>query len=170
MREPIEHEYFNWLCAKVVESSLDCNLLRILHQTEFVWVVPADSHRASDGIELRSDFRRETNNELDELWEAVPCSLLEFLIAFAKRAQFQTDIPAKDLFWTFLANLHLDDYRFQADIDYADIEDILHTFIWRTYDPRGFGGLFPLPETEKDQREVEIWYQFSEWVIYQGLI
>jgi hypothetical protein len=37
--------------------------------------------------------------------------------------------------------------------------------IWRTYDRRGHGGLFPLQRSNRDQRRVEIWYQLSEYLL-----
>lgn len=58
MGEPIEGEYFNWLCAKIRKTPAPMynDLLQILHRTEFVWVVHGDRNRAEDGIELREDF------------------------------------------------------------------------------------------------------------------
>lgn len=169
MTEPIEGLYFNWLCAKVVDSNLDRNLMVILYRTEFVWIIPGDQNRAEDGLELRQEFLTETRNEIEDEWEREPCSVLEFLIAFAKRASFQMETPVKDWFWIFLENLGLSDFRHQTIIDKRRVEHILHDFIWRQYDHRGFGGLFPLPHTRNDQRDVEVWYQFQEWVEYQQL-
>lgn len=170
MGEPLEAEYFNWLCAKVSRGGIEHNLMVILYRTEFVWVVAADQHRAMDGVELRQEFLYETNNRSNKTWEELPCSLLEFLIAFAIRAQFQTDISVKEWFWTFMTNLNLDEFRHQTIIDRNQVDEILQTFLFRNYDPRGFGGLFPLPDTRNDQREIELWYQFCEWVEYQRLV
>jgi len=171
MREPIENEYFNWLCAKVLEigSTTYYDLLRVLHRTEFVWVVPADRHRARDGVALRQDFVRETGVEVGDEWELEPCSIFEFLIAFAKRASFQTDIPTSDWFWEFLTNLQLDEFRRVSRADMPVIEERLYNFIWRQYNPDGSGGMFPMMQTQNDQRKIELWYQFSEYTIERGL-
>ena len=171
MGEPLENLYFNWLCAKVVDSDIRNyhDLLVILHKTEFVWVVSADKHRADDGIELRIDFLRETQVERDAIWEAEPCSLLELFVAFAKRAKFQTSIPTRTWFWEFMNNLKLDDFRQVSERDSYIIDDILYTFIWRQYDPSGNGGLFPISRSKYDQRKIELWYQFSEYVEDRGL-
>lgn len=175
MDEPFENVYFNWLCAKVVDttddprSGLYWNLLRLLQQTEFVWRVMGDDNRAEDGKELRSEFILEADIPDRPEWRnIVGCSVLEMLIAFARRAEFQTDIPVKDWFWMFITNLelHLFDDR-NWDPEFAD--DILQQFIWRTYSSSGHGGLFPIMEPLLDQREVEIWYQFSEYVLEQGI-
>lgn len=172
MGEPLENEYFNWLCAKVLDDHNSRNyytLLLILYKTEFKWMVHADRHRADDGIELRSDFLRETNFDSDPYWEDLPCSVLEVMIAFANRAQFQTDISVKDWFWEFMTNLNLSEYRRISDAEVPVVENILHTFIYRNYDPRGNGGMFPMRHTENDQRDVEIWYQFCEYLEDRGI-
>jgi hypothetical protein len=43
------------------------------------------------------------------------------------------------------------------------VEEILHTLIWRTYDPDGTGGFFPLTRPQFDQRTIEIWYQMNAY-------
>jgi hypothetical protein len=172
MREPIEHLYFNWLCAKVLPGSGSAyhKLMVILHKTEFVWVVPADRHRASEGIYLREDFLSESGLESELAWREEPCSMLELLIGFAKRASFQTGASVKTWFWDFMENLNLIEYRQVSKKDRLVIADILDSFIWRQYDPSGRGGLFPLDSTPNDQRNVEIWYQFAEYVLEHSLI
>ena len=172
-KESLDDEYFRWLCSKVLErrGRIYHSLLTILHSTEFVWVVSADSHRAADGIELRRDFRRETGTEIDEVWATQPASVLEVLISFAKRAEFQNDWPVKVWFWTFMENLHLDSFRQVTPEVEPLIHEIIDRFIWRTYDSHGFnGGLFPISNTKNDQRQIEIWYQFCEYVQEQGLV
>lgn len=172
MSEPIQEEYFDWLCAKVVSPYIQnyWDLMQILFRTEFVWVVPGDRNRAEDGKELREYFLNETGWDKDSLWYSEPISVFEVLIAFAGRASFQTDIPVNDCFWMFMANLKLDEYRQVSELDLSVIEEILYTFVWRTYGANGHGGLFPLDEPKEDQRTVEVWYQFCAWVDEKGLI
>lgn len=172
MNEPIENEYFNWLCAKVLErhGQMYYTLLGILHTTEFIWVIPMDANRAADGIELRSDFLRECFMKSDHIWYQEPCSVLEMLIALAKRASFQTDIPTKTWFWEMMSNLQLDQFRQVMDQDVPIIKNIIHTFMTRDYDWHGYGGLFPITITQNDQRDIEIWYQFNEYVMNNGLV
>lgn len=171
MREPIENEYFNWLCAKVLDTNVRIyfDLMSILHRTEFIWVHPQDKNRAEDGLELRTDFLRETMSKSDSYWLNNPCSVLEMLIAFSKRASFQTDFPVRDWFWDIMRNLNLDGYRQVSISDAEDIEQVLHFFVSRTYDRSGQGGMFPMRRPMIDQREVEIWYQFMEYLEDRGL-
>jgi hypothetical protein len=44
------------------------------------------------------------------------------------------------------------------------VDEILERVIGRTYRPDGRGGFFPLRYAEKDQREVELWYQLNAYV------
>ena len=166
LKEPLDDAYFRWLCAKVLEpyGRIYHDLLYILYKTEFIPFILEDSHRADDGVELRYDFRMETNTERDDLWEEQPCSVLEVLISFSIRASFQNDEPVKVWFWRFMENLMLDQFRQVSESDVPIIEDILNTFIWRTYDSNGRGGMFPMTQTQNDQRKIEMWYQFFEYM------
>lgn len=172
MGEPIEGEYFNWLCAKVLPPNgiRYHDLLKILYTTEFVWVVSGDRNREDDGLELRQYFLNETRQRMNRPWFEEPCSVLEMLIAFAQRAQFQTDTPAENWFWEFMNNLELSDYAQITDSDARVINEKIHTLIWRTYEPSGYGGMFPLWKPKRDQRKVEIWYQFCEYLDDRGLM
>jgi hypothetical protein len=69
-----------------------------------------------------------------------------------------------------MTNLGLEEYRHVARSDRRVIEDILDIFVERKYDPNGYGGLFPLRCPKHDQREIEIWYQFNEYLEDQGLM
>lgn len=168
MRKSMEDAYFSWLCAKVeptVSNLSYVELLKVLHSTEFVWLLVGDDNRAQDGIDLRDVFLREAlledNGELSD----VMCSVLEMLVAFSYKAEFQTDDSHRDWFWEFMDNLHLTEFS-DDRIEYEIVEDILYAFVWRLYDFDGRnGGLFPLNCASKDQRKVEIWYQFSEYII-----
>jgi hypothetical protein len=173
MTEPIEEAYFNWLCAKVTSPYINNynDLLRILHTTEFVWTISGDRNRLQDGLELRDYFINESGYEKDPLWYNELCSVLEVLIAFAQRANFQTDIPVNDWFWKFMENLRLSEYRQQvSDLDRLEIDEILHCFVWRMYDENGYGSLFPMDGPHQDLRQIEIWYQFCAWVEEKELI
>lgn len=171
--EPIEEVYFRWLYAKVAAednpspANTFWTLFSVLHHTEFVWLVPGDDNRAADGIELRKEFFDQIGMERDPIMMALPCSVLEMFIAFARRAEWQTDISVRDWFWVFLANLHLEGCN-DSEEDVAEFaNDVLDQFLWRTYSGgTGEGGMFPLDKVSRnDQRKVEIWYQFSEYLI-----
>jgi hypothetical protein len=169
MEEPLEHIYFNWLCAKVLylevhsPSTTYWKLFRRLYETEFVWLVVGDDSRAADGLDLRDEFLLESGFEPDEEWRHFGCSVFEVLIAFARRADFQVRRSISVWFWEFLGNLHLaehNDARFNLD----EVDDILYKFVWREYDELGNGGLFPLTTHKYDLRAMQIWYQFFAYL------
>jgi hypothetical protein len=180
MGEPLENLYFNWLCAKVVDidprknllpSQSYWTLLRTLHKTEFVWLLMGDDNRAEEGKELRREFILAADLPDDVEWRTViGCSILEMLIAFARRAEFQTDISARDWFWEFLKNLGLDEFNDGTGVEPIDIDDIIQRFIWRTYRFNGEGGMFPIEDPLEDQRHVEIWYQFCNYLVDRDLV
>jgi hypothetical protein len=170
MNEPLENLYFNWLCAKVIRlenptpSLTYWKLLRELHNTEFVWLLTGDDNRAEDGLELRYEFVLEADIPDDPIWRSIGCSVLEMLIAFSRRTEFMTSEPAAFWFWEFISNLGL---KRMNDVNASSdrIASTLYKFVWRQYNFNGRGGgLFPLRRPQHDQREVEIWYQFSEWI------
>jgi hypothetical protein len=144
-------------------------LLRILHSVEFVWLISGDDNRAEDGLEIRREFLIQSRMDQDPAWTLLGCSVLEMLIAFSRRTEWQTDISARDWFWIFLTHLGLEDLNdAQGRFDNYVIE-VIDRFIWRTYDRNGHGGLFPLYDTDNDQRKIEVYYQFCEYLIEQGM-
>ena len=172
--EPAENLYFNWLIAKVRKptrrsaATTHLNLLRTLHQTEFVWLLSGDDNRAEDGLALRSEFIIEAHGPDDIEWRtATGCSMLEMFIAFSRRAAYSTDIPAWEWFWEFMQNLGMDEFTDGSGVTSDEIGEILYNVIWRTYDLNGRGGIFPIQDPKHDQREVEIWYQFCEYLLDQ---
>lgn len=175
MSEPLENLYFNWLCAKVTRidgnptpSNSYWNLLRVLHNTEFAWTLVGDDNRAMDGLDLRRQFLIAGDIPDYPDWRNMPCSLLEMLIAFAMRAEFQTGDSVSQWFWEFIDNLGLKDYTDAVNTGEDEVETVLYNLVWRRYDYHGRGGLFPIEEPEKDQRNTEIWYQFCEYLIDQN--
>ena len=171
MDGPLENLYFKWLCAKVnyvmspTPSLTYWKLLKTLHTTEFVWLLTGDDNRAADGVELRIEFLHEGDIPDQPEWLSLGCSILEMLIGFSRRAQFTTDVSAKEWFWEFIDNLGLKDFNDGYFDDEEEVKSILDQFIWRTYDKKGAGGMFPINGPTDDQRKVEIWYQFCDYLV-----
>ena len=179
MDEPIEEAYFNWLYTKVLRtpgntpSNSYQSLIFALHSTPYQWLVSGDDNRAADGIDLRYEFLnllRIDSEEVDQEWLDLECSVLEMLIAFARRCSFQTALDDKEWFWIFLTNLNLSEISDGSYREYQnDIYPIISTFVGREYDRHGRGGLFPMPFSRKDQRRIEVWYQFSEYLVENNI-
>ena len=170
MPEPLENHYFNWLCHKVCDitarspSLKYVNLFRELHSIEFTWIILGDDNRVQDGLDLRTEFIHESLLEPDEVWLSQGCSVFEMLIAFSRHAAFQTDDEPSEWFWIMLDNLCLSEFNDSRRHNVSLIRGIVERLVWRTYEPSGEGGLFPLERAEADQRQIEIWYQFSAYV------
>lgn len=176
MNPPLENRYFDWLYSHV--GSLKArnpnqtffSLTRQLHQKEFIWLIPNDDNRIEDGKELRGQFLKEAHirpRTVDPVWLDYGCSVFEMLLALSFRLGFQDEAPPKDWFWKLLDNLELATYSDKVYSPYiqAIVDEKLDRLIWRNYEPNGQGGLFPLPQTNLDQRKVEIWYQLSAYLL-----
>jgi hypothetical protein len=171
MEEPFEGIYFNWLCAKVIDtrntlpSMTYWRLFKQLHTTEFVWLINMDENRAAYGKELRREFLIAADAPDNPEWrEVLGCSVFEMIIALSRDLDFQTDDSYQQWFWELLTNLGINEFHDASDYDPQEVDDILSTFIWRTYSYDGQGGLFPLRDPKQDQRKVEIWYQFFDYL------
>jgi hypothetical protein len=131
-----------------------------MHETEFVWLVQGDDNRVVDARDLRSEFIHG--------WKAArrPISVLEILIAVSRRTAWVSGGTAPEWAWYLLENLRLHKLSDPWNGRKAQRADqILETLIWRTYEPDGRGGFFPLQSPNSDQRELEIWYQMQAFAI-----
>lgn len=171
MDEPLENLYFNWLCAKVLQvenptpSLTYWNLFRKLYCTEYVWLLSGDDNRVEDGLELREEFLIESGLPEDQAWRYGLCSVFEMLIAFSRKAEFAAGETPVFWFWHFLENLGLRDVNDASDVPEEEIDEILYNFVWRGYDENGIGGIFPMDDAQNDQKQTEVWYQFSEYLV-----
>jgi hypothetical protein len=177
--EPLDELYFQWLYTQVASSRLKnparthWSLTKQLHTTEFFGNLPNDENRVYEGKELRLEFL-EMNPAVvpDTIWLEEGVSFLEMLIALSRRLSFADErASSAEWFWRLLNNVDLKDI---TDSEYASrppavihgyINEVLQTLNDRKYDYNGRGGLFPLRETDVDQRHVELWYQMQYYLI-----
>lgn len=175
MGEPLDELYFKWLYRQVASDRLKdptrtyWSLLRLLYSKEFVWFVPNDDNRVEDGRDLRYEFVKNAEiEEPDHDWLNLGCSFLEMLIALSKRCAFEDEGNYKQWFWHLIDNLNLGafcDAHFRTKKQQYYVDEVMETVIWRNYRGDGRGGLFPLHHPEQDQREIEIWYQLSCYLL-----
>lgn len=173
---PLDELYFVWLYSQVgsVEirdpSRTYWSIIKRLYTKEFVWFVPNDDNRSEDGKDLRREFLREERPILvrqagKNEWLRMGCSVLEMMVGLSRRLAFEADREPRDWFWEMLDNLKLSSYRDSDRIPEDRVDEILDRLIFRTYRSDGVGGLFPLDDPHEDQREVEIWYQLSAYLL-----
>lgn len=174
MDGPLDEQYLRWLYSQVlpIESRKSVRtfwaLLRQLYVKEFVWYVPNDDNRLEDGRDLRYEFLALEDLPDDPEWTSLGCSILEMLIGLSRRLAFQMDGEPRFWFWQLLENIGLDKYndRYYKNSE-EEVNEVLERVIWRNYDEDGRGGLFPLRHPDDNQREVELWYQMSAYILEQ---
>lgn len=175
----IEYKYFMWLCERSNMASPFLFLARALHQREFSVIVPKDISRIADGRALREKFldtcsfsKESERNKAQHTLDKPECSVLEMLVALADRLNYMyQDSPYEKSTggWMdeLLRNLSIGYMTDQVLVDYPEYLDrlskILHDLIERRYGTDGRGGLFPLNQAKRDQRNLEIWEQMMDY-------
>lgn len=171
MSNPLAEEYLRWLEPQIRDeygrpgTDTYWDLLTVMFEKEFVWTVPHDDSRMLDGLDLRVEFCHAQHIRLDALRNLGPCSFLEVLIGLSRRLSFMAGGSAPGWAWQLLCNLELHrmtDPLSQRHISKAN--DILDAVIWRTYQPDGSGGFFPLAWPDGDQTQIELWYQMAAYI------
>ncbi|QFP95448.1 hypothetical protein SEA_MAKAI_56 [Arthrobacter phage Makai] len=167
--------YLEWLYKEAVGATRNANpaksfwqIAKQLYSIPFTWLINNDDNRAEDGKALREEFIVEDQiQDVDQDWMELDCSMLEMMIALARRASFESSGEAGDWFWHFLRTLELDlysDLRYNSRV-HAEIAAKVEKIIYRQYGRNGDGGLFPLRNARKDQRRVELWEQLSTYLL-----
>jgi hypothetical protein len=171
---PLDELYFTWLYSKVGSVNIAdpsrtyWKLLKQFFKKEFVWFVPNDDNRVEDGRDLRKEFVQEEGVSVEDDWLRLGCSMFELLVALSRRLEFEGGGYAKDWFWTMIRNLGMEFCTDAIPFHDETIDEALDDVIWRTYRYSGVGGLFPLQHPDRDQREVEIWYQLCAYLLEHG--
>lgn len=160
-----EVEYFDYLISQfhipaAYQDRDYSGLFGCLHNKEFVWVIPNDDNRIEDAKDLRREFWGEGH------WlPRKGVSILEVIVALSRRLEFNAGGNQETWAWKLIRNLKLDRcWNPLTERKIEKIEDILNAVIWRTYEPDGKGGFFPLRQSREDQREVELWYQMQAYI------
>jgi hypothetical protein len=168
--DEVKQEYVAWLAPQISPNrNRDFgDLLQIMFEKEFVFVVLGDDNRIQDGRDLRIEWFQAVGMphyvDTDILG---PVSVLEVLIGLSRRLAFMTSEPQEEWAWTLLKHLELHEMSGRLGPKRRDrISDCLDKLVWRQYDPDGSnGGFFPLAWPQHDQREIEIWSQLNAYLI-----
>lgn len=167
----VKEEFFEWM-YQLVDGKGYSELLELLYEEDFYSVIPLDDNRLIDGCNLRYRFADECNIPsvvIDKLFDNERCSILEMMIGLAIRIE-ETIMSDSDFgdrtnmwFWIMIKSLGLynmtNNVLYNARVQYDKVKVILSKFLERDYKPNGEGGLFTIHNTNKDLREIEIWYQ-----------
>lgn len=174
-RNEIQERYFDWLYDLVckdrfAETNSFRKLLSFLHSMEFTYLIPNDSNRADDGVDLRYQFALYSDIQNAEARITGPCSVLEMMIALATNEERLMHNPkigdrTAHWFWRMVVNLGLGgmtDSRF----DRYEVKNAVYKLLNREYAPDGNGGLFTIKNCRHDLRDVEIWTQACFYMDY----
>ena len=172
----IKLAYFDWLYGQMFHirdpdfPGSYTVICRVMHSITFNDRIGNDSNRTSEGEELRNEFIS-THSGIDiedftEIYSMGKASILEVLVALARRAGVMLGTDSNDWFTIFLVNLNLIQFTDLAvlDTDIPQIEHVLTIFNDRTYSPNGEGGIFPLEKPGEDQRKIELWHQMTAYM------
>lgn len=174
MNEPLDELYLGWLYKFIANPEIAnpartfWRLAQHLYTKEYIWLIPNDDNRMEDGRFLREEFIEDLGlDDIDPDWMDLECSMLEMMIALSRRLSFQGGGEPTDWFWHLIDNLglrHADNRRYPK----TRVEEVLDRINWRTYNKDGSGGLFPLRNPDRDQRDVELWYQLNSYILERG--
>lgn len=175
--ENIERDYFDWLYNIIDDSDYKYEyLINHIYDKQFdsdtTILIDRDQNRIEDAMRLREDFITEQLSREDatlvNIFRNRPCSLLEVLIALAYRMEDVMKIDRFPIwFWEMLSNLGLEEFdneNFSRN-SIRKIDRRINKWLDHNYDYDGIGGLFPLEDPPKDQRNEEIWYQMSAYLV-----
>jgi hypothetical protein len=165
--------YFCWLIGLIGDDYIERNyqkLLWKLYSTDYLWELDYDRNRAADGLFLRTIFAQETRIMYNFGRREGRCTMLEMLIALARRAEddIMHDPDYGDRtgywFWTMIQNLGLDmyddGYYFEEEVD-----RILDVFVHHRYEKNGMnGGAFPVRTKARDLRKTDLWWQMNAYL------
>ena len=169
-RETINTKYFKWLYNLVCDPNSTSSykkLFRLIHRTNFTYLIELDGNRAEEGIDLRYRFAYDNGIEypiIAAYLDDRDCSVLEMMIALAIRCEEHImedlDIGNRTAkwFWDMMTSLGLE-YMDDDNFDLMKAKEIIHIFLNREYKRNGEGGLFTIKNCEHDLRCIEIWYQ-----------
>lgn len=168
----MEDAYYSWLVGLIGDDYVAVNyqkLLWKLYVTDYIWELDYDRSRAADGLYLRREYGRASGIAMDIAMQNRRCSVLEMLIALARKAEYDImhdpdygDRSSK-WFWTMLENLGLDVYDdwhfFEQEVD-----RILDVFLHRRYETNGMGGAFPVHAAARDLTKMDLWWQMNAYL------
>lgn len=180
--DPIVSRYLTWIIDIIYENQEKeearegtyRDLIDLLYNIDFYYLMDLDGDRADDGCDLRYRFGDETHidhriiaNHLDRSG----CSVLEMMIALALRCEesimydYDEGRCAGRWFWRMIDSLGLSEMT-DDNFDESYIRDAIDKFLNRDYDRDGYGGLFAIEGYDGDLRKMTIWSQMSKYLTY----
>lgn len=173
----IQFDYFLWMvdlvCDKrYTQGTTWKQLLTFLDRVDFSFTMEMDSNRARDGEQLRYRFGFEKGIPNEMIHSALNlrcCSMLEMMVALALRCEEHITADPENgdqtgkWFFEMIESLGLggmDDSSFDSRF----ASECVHRFLQRQFRRDGQGGLFTVPNSIRDMRALDIWYQMMTYL------
>ena len=172
------HSYVDWLIEHIdAVPLLDRyeQLFWVFDQNPFPVRIADDANRASDGLMLRKEYLAEGGIlRLDHIQNA---SVLETLVSLVDRVDYCLGLKMTKQEWMemFIRNMGLESctnerYAAMPNQTLDDVEQALDTTFHRRYNTDGInGGLFVVPQTDKDMRRLSLFEQWNEFARYTDI-
>lgn len=173
-RPPLKDHYIHWLENELTGESkfpdrTYFELVNAMFHTEFKWAnhppfVSMDDNRLADGLEVRWEFAERFEVPRHVMKNLAPPSFIEVLLGLSRRLSFVAGGTQERWAWQLLVNLGLErmwDHLSRSKTRTAF--EAMEIVVNRSYLPNGDGGFFPLAWPDRDQREVELWYQLNAY-------
>lgn len=165
--------YIEWVASKklrIISWSSYIDLFCILDSMEYRYTDSMDQPRLQDGLYLRKIYYGETGR-FDELGDR-SCSVFEMLAMFAYRidgecfgdpANPEPDLVFMKMIENVAGNNKLTNYWLINNRVKDNLIESFEEWMSGLYQPNGVGGPFPIPDTERDLRKVNLWSQMNEY-------
>jgi len=175
----LSERYFAWLCNLIKKGTpiaVDqyTKLLKYLHDVEFAYILDMDGNRYEDGISIRYRFGYEMHIDAAIIASEIDvgkCSMLEMMCALSLKCEehIMSDPDIGDRtgkwFWDMIISLGLSDMT-DSRFSKSYVDDVIYIFLHRKYKPTGEGGLFTVPNIDRDFRRIELWEQMMHYLNY----
>jgi hypothetical protein len=172
--------YFAWLAHDAFsdESERDeySGVLRVLHDIPFYWTIWSDENRAGDAMSFRQSDFLSFQHGLDHLdqewlsnWASASPSVLEVLLAIARRWTFYFEGEVPYYFGHLFLNLRLDRFpgRILPTQMHENIRLMMDNWMSRQFCEDGRGSPFPIKDLIArgvfDMRQLDIWSQMNAY-------
>ena len=169
--------YFKWLCSIAFPDenirNKYLNVLNLLNDTSFEYILQLDENRQKDGVDMRYHFSCACKIPYDIIktyFNNPRCSVLEMMISLAKRCEdfIMSDLSYGDRTdqWFLIMFNNLELYKYDDEhwnvYCYYEVKNILRKFMFREYDSNGSnGGIFISNNPNYDLRNMQLWDQMG---------
>jgi hypothetical protein len=172
----LTEEYFRFLKSETFlipsHQAQAEQVLRVLHDIPFVWLIHSDDNRAGDALAYRqSEFLDSVDTRgMDQMalgrWAMGSPSVLEVLLGMSHRWCFFFGGPSVAYYFEkMFTNMGFATYcgHLLTGREQGMIRHQVDRWLMRQFEENGVGSPFPLRAPHVDQRNVDMWAQMNAY-------